>query len=841
MTELTVAVWLALAASGVAAILASLAVVRPGLDGAARRATRWALALVSLPLGILAVSLLAGTLEFYYVWQHIDQAYPWWLRLAGLWGGPAGTLLLWAWIVLAATVIESRWAEPGLWPPVRATLLIIATLLLVAPVVLDLGAATPSYGLIEDRFVQASSPVSPTDVRPQGEGLNPLLESPYMAIHPWIQFLGYGLAALPFAYAITHLFTGQRYEQAALRWARPAWLALLSAMTLGALWAYEVLSFGGYWVWDPVEIGNLLPLLSLTVFLHARANRGELGLLAPVAAAGGLVLIVFATFVTRSGLWSSVHAFLPTGASVALDDPGARLGIAVAESWQAGFATGLLILALGVTMAGVWAVHARRVEGQRSEVVYHGLALVYAGIGLAGLLAPEGTVGLLHALLLGLGLGEPLVGIAGLMVLAAAPLIVALAASETEASTSPRTRPGQLTLAAVLLSLTLVATLVLLVLGVNGYDASVFEARAPFLAGAILALIATAFLPGRWPRTGLWAGGALVLGLALRVWLGSWAWAAVPICLVSAAGPAWLMVQRAHPGADKRGVARGVLLVASGVLAIVHWAWPGSILLAGTSYGWPAWYVPVGLAAGTITLLSPMLEARTRAPWWLGGVAGVLGVGYALGALLAVGSLAIAWGGVAGPRPSVRKAGVPLIHVGLVVTVLGVALSGYASTLVAFPQDDPLVRGEPRTVGAYEVELVSGEAIDANEDERAERLTATIHVRKNGVFVSEETLELEHSRNAGLTGRGGYVPQASPITRLWQEDVAHNADTSTPLSIAVAHGNRTWAVANAAPPHHVHGEVDAISMGIRILPGTGLVWAGAYLALLGAGLRMRGS
>ena len=148
---------------------------------------------------------------------------------------------------------------------------------------------------------------------PYGQGMNPLLRNPWMAVHPPVLFLGYAAFTIPFAAAIANLLTGDKNWIVISRdWMRIAWLFLTLGIGLGGFWAYEVLGWGAwYWTWDPVETSSFIPWVAATAYLHAqtRTSHGEYKFLAPMLAVVTFILVIFATFVTRSGMWASVHSW----------------------------------------------------------------------------------------------------------------------------------------------------------------------------------------------------------------------------------------------------------------------------------------------------------------------------------------------------------------------------------------------------------------------------------------------------------------------------------------------------------------------------------------------------
>jgi cytochrome c biogenesis factor len=151
---------------------------------------------------------------------------------------------------------------------------------------------------------------------PGGNGLNPMLRNIWMSIHPPLLFLGYAWITIPFGASLAYSITGdKRWTMISTQWSRLAWLFLTLGIGIGALWAYVAIGWGGYWFWDAVEVGGLVPWLTLTALMHTQIRNkrnDEYGIISPILATLTFVLVIFATFVTRSGLWTSVHAWSET-------------------------------------------------------------------------------------------------------------------------------------------------------------------------------------------------------------------------------------------------------------------------------------------------------------------------------------------------------------------------------------------------------------------------------------------------------------------------------------------------------------------------------------------------
>jgi len=245
--------------------------------------------------------------------------------ISGFWAGQEGTFLLWATVsgaiglVLAAsakdiasgtrTGSDSRVSSASPSPAVSAEASVMRFYVLVHVVLMVLLLRATPFRLL---------PVVPAD----GAGLNPLLQDPWMVIHPPIVFIGYALYAVPFAYAISALARDEYSEWArpALAWTVAAWLFLGAGIIIGAKWAYATLGWGGYWGWDPVENASLVPWLSGAALMHTlivQRERGRMVRTNIVLAIASFLLIVYATFLTRSGVLSdfSVHSFASLGLS----------------------------------------------------------------------------------------------------------------------------------------------------------------------------------------------------------------------------------------------------------------------------------------------------------------------------------------------------------------------------------------------------------------------------------------------------------------------------------------------------------------------------------------------
>ncbi len=250
-------------------------------------------------LSYLSYLFLISDFTYAYVYSYSSKMLPWYYKLSGVWAGQEGTYLLWMGVIyLCITLIGRRGMDEQTASALAVLHVLAAYLSLLA--------------LLESPFRRIYELGVPSGYVPvDGFGMNPLLQDPWMAAHPPLMFIAYGTAAVPFAYALAHLWRGGEWLSRTITWARVSWLFLTLGIAVGGFWSYKVLGWGGYWAWDPVETSSLIPWLVLTAFLHAasRHRRGEFPLLTPALAVLTFALVVYATYVTRSGSWESIHAF----------------------------------------------------------------------------------------------------------------------------------------------------------------------------------------------------------------------------------------------------------------------------------------------------------------------------------------------------------------------------------------------------------------------------------------------------------------------------------------------------------------------------------------------------
>ena len=361
-----------------------------GRTVAAGRAVLVALGGLSVALVVLGVALVRVDGSLAYVADHTSRATSWPYRLAGLWGGMEGSLLLWTWMAAAwaaagGLVVRRRAPElTGVVHCVLGAYLVVFCGLLV---------------LVSRPFDRLAIPAI------DGGGLNPVLLHPAMLYHPPLLYAGAVGLLVPFALAVAGMVRRRGdWLPPAVRAASVSLVLLGGGLLAGAHWAYVELGWGGYWAWDPIENGGLLPWLAGVAFVHAAVVARRRG--GPSGAAAGLAVLAFVlgllgSFLTRSGASVSVHAF--------------------AEAPAVGWVLGLVLAA--TTVAAVLLLFRRRTPAPPVAIVSGQGAVVANNVLLVGL-----------AVVIGFGTVFPLLAGDGVIVtgryfaLVAAPLAVALLA-----------------------------------------------------------------------------------------------------------------------------------------------------------------------------------------------------------------------------------------------------------------------------------------------------------------------------------------------------------------------------------------------------------------------------
>ena len=258
--------------------------------------------LVIISTFILVNELISSNFNIDYVAHHTSLETPTIYKISALWAGQSGSLLFWLFILSIFSLItihQNKNRYHGMMPWVLIVILIVQL-----------------FFLILTTFITNPFEATKADFEVvNGLGLNPLLQNLTMAIHPPILYLGFVGFTIPFAFAFAALMTkesGSLWIRSIRRWSLVAWLSLSCGIILGGWWAYQELGWGGYWAWDPVENASFMPWLTGTAFLHSiiiQEKKNMLRLWNMILIMITFILTIFGTFLTRSGVMSSVHSF----------------------------------------------------------------------------------------------------------------------------------------------------------------------------------------------------------------------------------------------------------------------------------------------------------------------------------------------------------------------------------------------------------------------------------------------------------------------------------------------------------------------------------------------------
>ncbi|MGB0653474.1 MAG: cytochrome c biogenesis protein CcsA [Thermoplasmatota archaeon] len=846
------AAWLpagALAAT-VVAVLLEAASLRGTNDEAHTHATRarlatWVAAALTIVAFLeLARRFIAAEVTTQYVFLYTRADLPLRYRIAGTWAGREGSLLLWTLFLglvaalvarshhLAGRDLPAQRVKARTW--MRLFVLVHLGLFLLAVVRQDTFAPTPDFFL---------------EGRPLGNGLNPTLLSPFILIHPPIEFAAYALAALPAAAALAHLVTGAgAWSRDALAGSRQGWVLATAGLGLGGIWAYYTLGFGGYWAWDPVEVANLLPWLAWTLYLHAQVHHlrhGRYQAIGPFLAILPLLLTLFSTISTRSGLWVSVHAFTDPTNTFNPDAAGRFLDILAVEPQLLPY-VGLFV----ALYAGALALWCRRLAADHGTWprASRGIAAMLGAVAAMALVAPSAVLsGAFEVATVATG-GRTSIG---LLVLVAAPALAAagpLLAAQDEPAAPPKkaarkfawlTETNLLYAALLAMGSGLLVIFLFAMATVNGWNRAFWDARVPYLLWPVLLLLVL------YQSSGTLGRKRALVATGLAAVLGLGAAAAFPghrlgaLLVAAAVGALWAGLDRMRRVAGTQGRARwrlanGLLLLAL-VLDLTFWLNPTSQVGWGALTWRPVWPVQFflgSLAAAllAVTLLAWSGHARARRRWvplHLGAAA--LG-GYVIAAPFALLAL---WLRREAPQHRTRRAAAarlkPIVIAGLHVALTTLALGFVTSTYFADELREEVAVGEELALGPYT--LMPG---NTTWDQ------AVGSPFQDTTYVAVQT--------EGLGGAGAaqpllyWEPQTAshyplPATlRFWHSDLYFDLDAICFDPDGDCEDLADWITSYEAGPRILEGqEASKVRLHALALPGLSLVWSGlALLVIMGS-------
>lgn len=839
-----VLLWMAFA-TGVLAVVITLArlYLMPDLD----ERISWLLALtlfamVALSFSVLVGAFLSSDVSLEYVHSYSATDHEWFYKLAGVWAGGKGSIFLWTFFSSLFTLVQvSVWSrrseEKRTSPRFQNWLflieMVLLTLFIFITLKLDIFAPTPQLNLL---------------AYPDGQGLNPLLRTPLMVIHPPVEFAAYAFAAIPFSASVAYLATDEnRWCFDALSYGRISWLLMTLGIIIGALWAYTVLGWGGYWGWDPVETGNLLPWIALTALVHAilmNRRKGSYKHMAPLLGITSFALVLFTTFETRSGYVDSIHAFIGGGVQPPFD-PADKLIFLLESSPESTFFISMLlfVLVLGAIFF-IW----RFLRAPRGRGATRFVGYVYI-IVFAGLLAPiavdvTGLLSVMFDVSRAIGAGSFPLGLGILLfILVGLPFMWAVATLEVreEAEEKPLlSADSWMTITVLILSVWFVATFLLMMQGINGLRPETFETRLPL---ALVPLGAMLILCLSWKHVSPGFSFyivALILAatvFSFLVFANKYFFVYIPISLgiLAVAGYKVAKVSM-RKGARRNLKLAGLLLVFAALLGMVMWgSGPSRIWLGPASFSTDLLMLFGGFLGSVIVFLAGLntLRSGNLLLSLLGAVIGILTIGFGVGLVLSVialvlivqerESLTASWWGL---RRPLLASSPHLIHIGAALIIIGYASSTF---LPMSYQDQILLSGQVlQTPEGYDFEIIESVGTSTDGDSLFEEMELTLSISDPGGEIARVPLRMVWL-SPGLGG----------LSQQYTADVVVHSEHLLDIYLIVI-GFYTvsdgWIFVNTeytSFEKFSDESVNGVRMSIEFEPMVGLLWSGAWIMSTG--------
>lgn len=792
---------------------------------------------------------LTSNMAVSYVYSNSRTDYPWYYKLAGAWAGDDGSLLLWSWLLSLCTLVF--FMERKKDSPPRASfrsLTSVVLLVILAAFIFVLITADPFR------------PTAPMLLVSQGEsnglGMSPLLQTPLVIIHPPLEFAAYALLVVPFAGAAAYLLQGKgQWTRLTMQWTRAAWLFLTLAIIIGALWAYTVLGWGGYWAWDPVETTNLAVWLPLTALVHSalwNRRKAQYSRTAPMLAAAVFALALFATIETRTGIITSVHSF--TGSIGAGNSLGDRLLAVLSAGGPVAVLFAIMAISLLAT-AALFMRHFIRLRHREGAVagamtyipwiflIAFALASIWAILDISGF--TKTVLDLAGWLSLGYGaLG--LVILAGVFV--GIPLLWMILTSPAGDESRGGLKEwvsddGAMNVGLALFILWTLVTIALMIIGANALNPQDFEARLPYLlvpvGMALFAGLTWRFFTKEWtPYAILILGFAVIVSYAIFSSNVGAVYLPIVVGLAFAAG---LRIYRTWTPAllTPRLRLAAMLILISLLLAFLMWG-------AGLSaVGIPFVFIPSSLglsfacaffSLATMILLAFAISRKDIRLWLASAIAGVALLGFLIGSVLSIVAIALILTsrrefakGAEHRRISItsiiRGASPQLVHLGVALLVLGYA----ASTYFASEQQVMVHSGVPGySSTSYKFSMLSSNAADTNGDGSYDVVSADVEVSRFDAHLFIITLKMSW-RTEGV----GYAHYLS-------DPAIHSGPTGDLYFIFLGFeaGGSQYLITDSQPALATNNTISAIAFQLRENPMMVPLWGGAWLMATGMVIRM---
>lgn len=806
-------------------------------------------ALVSASFVVLVDAFLSSDMTIEYVHSYSATDHEWYYKLTGVWAGGTGSVFLWTFflsmfVFIQVSVWNLRSGEKRASERYQDWLFLIEAVLLVLFILfvlrLELFSPTPPGSL---------------SLAPQGRGLNPLLETPWMIVHPPVEFAAYAFTAILFAASIAFLASNdEKWKFDALTYGRLSWLFMTLGIIIGALWAYMVLGWGGYWAWDPVETANLLPWISLTAFLHAAfmyRRKGSYRNLAPLLGIISFALVLFTTFETRSGFVDSIHAFAGGGAEVPFD-PADKLIFLLENSPESVFFISVMLVTILLGAIFFLWRFLRTERGEKaSGVVAYAYIIAYVALLIPIVVDVTGFLSAVFDISRAIGLGNMVPGLAILLlILVGGPFIWVVWTAEVreEKEDSKKrvlTSDTWVMLTILTLSVWFVATFLLMMQGINGLRPESFETRLPLILiplGAILILCLS------WghvsPGFSFYVVGLIVATtiVGFVIFTNSryfFVYIPVSLGILTAAGYKIAKVSSKKATSMRLKMA-GLFLILTSILGMMMWgSGPSRIWLGPFSFETNLLMIFGGFVASVIPFVAGVNTMRGGGLnlSMIGGILGLVSIGFVAGLVLSAVALVLiiterdrlsrsaSWRDV---RRPLMTAGAHLIHVGAAVLIIGYATSTFLPTTF---EGVTLSMGQsPETFESYQIGVVDSRGLDSNADGFYEIMEVNVRISDSGGAIASVPLRMKWLP----LGTGNLGPH-------YASDVSVHSEHTVDIYFIVLGFYTTsdgWvSVRNDSSGMFVGSSVTDIAVDIEFIPLVGFVWSGAWIMSTGIVMR----
>jgi cytochrome c-type biogenesis protein CcmF len=725
-------------------------------------------------------------LDIAYVHSYSQTDYTLFYKWGGVLAGADGTLLFWVWLIALSLFIQEIFEyrkekrhrnknndlsfadDKTLFVLVRLIVSIVIISFLYLIISIDLFGPTDSRSLL---------------AYPNGYGLHANLHTPLMIAHPPMEFAGYAFLTIPMAAGLAYLITRKgKWTNISLQWGRWAWFFYLLGIGIGGLWAYIVLGWGGFWAWDPIETVNLIPFIFLTAFVHGQLFDHKRKLFRNIAILLAIISLLtsfLATFVTRSGLWISVHDF----AEVNEKEAGIRLikiieVVESAEFFIIGMFLMLTITAILFTFYIMKPYIRKGNNGQRILPIipslFIGFMLILSIYIIYDVISFIETAFYVTSML---NLENSLDGsIFIFIMLLTIPVFWMYYASDSNPWQDFKTSEKKfkdyindkniLTFALILLIIGAGITTYLLLASVNGASREVYDSQAPII---VLPMVIVLSIYMVWKKIGrknvLYFASAMIASSIIGYLIypdNTIISATFPLLIIALLASLYKIFKSAlsTSNSNKNLNAAGILLISSGIIGMLMWGAPPSTVTFFSYYFRPDFAIAlIMFILATLAVVGGIFTIQRVYFQWVvfGGIAGIISMGYYIGMGLAIFAMVLIimskkefiYDSINTTKKavskkliySIRLVWTHIIHLAFIIFVIGYLLSTYMAVEtqtddVSSNQFFDMDLNEPLEFDGYEFKFVKSEGIITPENNDIEMMYVFIEVYQDGQLLT---------------------------------------------------------------------------------------------------------